>query len=164
VTRLYNRKFLVRQLAALIAGARRHDRDLAVALVDVDHFKRINDSFGHAAGDAVLAHLAELVRDELRREDYSGRYGGDEFLLILPDANAGGAEATCHKLLSSIDAVPVEAIDHRVRVTASMGWAAWEGEELEELIARADEALYRAKRDGRNRVYGAVGSGKPSTV
>jgi diguanylate cyclase (GGDEF)-like protein len=164
VTRLYNRKFLVRQLSALIAGARRHDRKLAVALLDVDHFKRINDTLGHATGDAVLARLADLVRNELREEDYSGRYGGDEFLLLLPDATPDGARATCRKLLAEISAASVESAGTAVCLSASIGWAHWTGEELHELIARADEALYRAKRDGRNRAYGPSGFEEPSAA
>jgi diguanylate cyclase (GGDEF)-like protein len=164
VTRLYNRKFLVRQLSGLIAGARRHGRALAVALVDIDHFKRINDTLGHAAGDEVLARLAELVRGELREEDYSGRYGGDEFLLLLPDATADGARATCRKLLTAIGHASLASAGRPLSLSASIGWADWTGEELHELVARADEALYRAKRDGRGRAYGPLDSDEPSAA
>jgi diguanylate cyclase (GGDEF)-like protein len=159
VTRLYNRKYLVRQLSALIASARRHHRELAIALFDVDRFKRINDTFGHAAGDAVLSRLAELVRAQIRQEDLSGRYGGDEFLLILPDSDAAGAQATCEKLRDAVAAASPDSLGYDISLTASIGWASWHGEELDELIARADESLYRAKRAGRDRVCGPLPPG-----
>jgi len=109
VTGLYNRKFLVRQLSGLVASARRHERALSVALVDIDRFKRVNDLLGHAMGDAALARIAQCLHHHLREEDYAGRYGGDEFLVLLPDVDRDGAGAACEKLRAAVAASPVEA-------------------------------------------------------
>jgi len=155
VTGLYNRKFLGRQLSGLVASGRRHERALSVALVDLDRFKRVNDLLGHAMGDAALARIAQCLHDHLREEDDAGRYGGDEFLVLLPDIDREGAQAACEKLRSSVAASPVDRGDRRLPLTISVGWATWEGESPDELLARADAALYRAKEGGRDRVCGA---------
>ena len=155
VTGLYNRKFLGRQLSGLVASARRHERALSVALVDLDRFKRVNDRLGHAMGDAALACIAQCLHAHLREEDYAGRYGGDEFLVLLPDIEREGARAACEKLRASVAASTLESSDRREPLTISVGWATWEGEDPEELLARADAALYRAKEGGRDQVCGA---------
>jgi two-component system, cell cycle response regulator len=146
LTGLANRRFVLTQLAGQISGARRHDRPLSVAIVDVDHFKTVNDTRGHAEGDRVLVAVALALRARLRAEDQLGRLGGEEFLALLPDTDAGAAEAAAEKLRTSVG---------EVGVTVSIGWAAWEGETPEELLRRADEALYAAKAGGRDRVVGA---------
>jgi two-component system cell cycle response regulator len=146
LTGLANRRFILTQLAGQVSGARRHDRSLSVAIIDVDHFKTVNDTHGHAQGDRVLVGVALALRANLRAEDQLGRLGGEEFLALLPDTDADAAEVAAEKLRASVG---------EVGVTVSIGWAAWEGETPEELLHRADEALYAAKAGGRDRVVGA---------
>ena len=159
LTGLSNRRFILTQLAGAVSAARRHERPLTIAIVDIDHFKSVNDSHGHAAGDRVLAAVAGSLREQLRAEDQLGRLGGEEFLALLPDAGASAAAAAAEKLRAEVAALRVEHDGLDMGVTISIGWAAWEGESAEELMRRADEALYDAKRSGRDRVEGA-----PATV
>ena len=159
LTGLSNRRFILTQLAGAVSAARRHERPLSIAIVDIDHFKAVNDEHGHAAGDRVLAAVAGAMRDHLRAEDQLGRLGGEEFLALLPDADARAAGTAAEKLRSEIAALAVDYEGRDLGVTISAGWAAWEGEAPEQLLRRADEALYGAKRSGRDRVEGA-----PATV
>jgi two-component system cell cycle response regulator len=150
LTRLYNRRFLFTQLASLVSGAVRHHRPIAVAMVDLDNFKAVNDQHGHETGDDVLVAAAEALQRGLRAEDVLGRLGGEEFLALLPDTDADAAAATGERLRHA-----VEAAGGPVTVTASVGWAVLEdGEEPDALVRRADAALYAAKAAGRNRVRG----------
>jgi two-component system cell cycle response regulator len=159
LTKLSNRRFILTQLAAAVSAGRRHERPLSVAIVDIDHFKSVNDEHGHAAGDRVLAAVANAMREHLRAEDQLGRLGGEEFLALLPDADAHAAATAAEKLRGAVAALAVRHDGGELVVTISAGWAAWEGESPEELLRRADEALYEAKRAGRDRVKGA-----PATV
>jgi len=152
LTEIANRRFLDRQLQALISSANRHGRPLAVALVDVDRFKRVNDAHGHATGDAVLLEVARRMAGRLRAEDHIGRFGGEEFLVLLPDTDAEAAADVAEALRAAVSAGPVEVGGLSLRVTASVGWAVHAGEAAHELLARADAGLYRAKAEGRNRV------------
>ena len=147
LTKLSNRRFILTQLAAAVSAARRHERQLSVAIVDIDHFKAVNDSRGHAEGDRVLAGVARALREHLRAEDQLGRLGGEEFLAVLPDSDARAAHKAFEKLRANVAAVGV---------TVSIGWAAWGGESPDELLGRADDALYTAKARGRNCVVGAA--------
>ena len=156
LTDLPNRRFIDRQLAALISAAERHGRPLAVGLIDVDHFKAVNDTHGHAAGDAVLAGVAARLGSRLRAEDHLGRFGGEEFLVLLPDTNPAAAAAVLEDLRAEISGAPIDSPAGELHVTVSAGWASWSGEEPHELVARADTALYEAKLAGRNRVVGAA--------
>jgi diguanylate cyclase (GGDEF)-like protein len=158
LTGLSNRRFILTQLGAAISAARRHGRPLSAAIVDIDHFKAVNDHHGHAAGDRVLAAVAGTLREHLRAEDQLGRLGGEEFLALLPDAGGDAAAAAAEKLRSEVAALRVEHDGHDLGVTVSIGWAAWEGEPPDELMRRADVALYEAKGAGRDRVEGAPAS------
>jgi two-component system, cell cycle response regulator len=146
LTGLANRRFILTQLTGMVSGARRHRRALTVAVIDVDHFKAVNDTRGHAEGDRVLAAVARALRSHLRAEDQLGRLGGEEFLAVLPDADAGAGAAAAEKLRASVQ---------ETGVTVSIGWAAWVGESADELLGRADDALYDAKARGRDCVVGA---------
>jgi two-component system, cell cycle response regulator len=146
LTGLANRRFILTQLAGMVSGARRHHRALTVAVIDVDHFKAVNDSRGHAEGDRVLAAVARAMRNHLRAEDQLGRLGGEEFLALLPDADAAAGQSAAEKLRASVD---------EVGVTVSIGFAAWGGESADALLGRADDALYVAKARGRDCVVGA---------
>ena len=150
LTRLKNRRFLFTQLRSLISGARRHGRPMAVAMVDLDRFKAINDAHGHAVGDQALITAGEALRRALRAEDVLGRIGGEEFLALLPDT---GEEAAAHAAERLRDAV--EVAHGPVPFTASVGYAVLEGGEApDDLVRRADTALYAAKAAGRNTVRG----------
>ncbi len=123
----------------------------AVVMLDIDHFKGLNDRFGHQAGDAVLRWLGALLRQAARKGDFVARYGGEEFVAILADAEADGATVWADRLRSAIGTVQAPVVD--ITVTASLGVAAWvPGEVGPDVIGRADRALYRAKATGRNRV------------
>jgi two-component system, cell cycle response regulator len=159
LTGLSNRRFILTQMAGAVSAARRHERPLSVAVIDIDHFKAVNDEHGHAAGDRVLAGVAGSMRENLRAEDQLGRLGGEEFLALLPDADAHAAATAAEKLRSEVAALEVDYEGRDLGVTISAGWATWEGEAPDELLQRADEALYEAKRSGRDQVRGA-----PATV
>ena len=132
---------------------RRHGHALACAMMDVDGFKKINDTFGHAAGDAVLQHIGALVRATLRASDLPARLGGDEFIALMPETNLEGAMATAERLLGRVAERPLTVLDQNFATTLSIGVAGAEScSSLEELMARADRALYQAKKEGRARV------------
>jgi two-component system cell cycle response regulator len=150
LTRLYNRRFLLSQLGAIVSGARRHQRPMAVAMVDLDGFKAVNDRCGHETGDEVLVAAADALQRALRAEDVLGRLGGEEFLALLPDTDAEAAARAGERLRAA-----VADAGGPVPVTASVGWAVLEdGEAPDALVRRADAALYAAKAAGRNRVRG----------
>jgi diguanylate cyclase (GGDEF)-like protein len=154
LTGLYNR--------GAIDAALRHQWDLAarsgepfsVLLIDVDHFKRINDNHGHAVGDRVLVHVASVIEAQARQADSVGRYGGEEFLIVAPQSGLDGAVQAAERLRRAMEAEPIHARGHDLRVTMSIGVASRrEGDaNVEALVGRADRALYRAKGAGRNRV------------
>ena len=156
LTGLANRRHADDVLRATIASARRHGRALCAVLVDVDRFKAVNDAHGHAAGDAVLREVALRLADGLREEDVAARWGGEEFLLLLPDSP--DATVVCERLRAAIADRPVNVHGLlELRVSASFGWAPWTGEETgEALVGRADLALYAAKAGGRDRVSAAT--------
>lgn len=126
----------------------------AVLMLDLDHFKTVNDSYGHAAGDHYLRHFAELIRGELRKIDAAGRLGGEEFAIILPGADTAAAEVFAERLRLKVAGTPLALKDQVVRMTVSIGVAAMQAQEAnaDAALADADRALYRAKKDGRNRV------------
>jgi diguanylate cyclase (GGDEF)-like protein len=146
LTELPNRRAFLPAAEREIERARRHGRRLAVLILDLDHFKRVNDSRGHAAGDRVLQHVAAVLRSQLRSVDVPSRFGGEEFHLLLPDSGPSEAARAAERLRVRL----AEATD----VTASIGVAIFpdHGTDLETLLVVADRALYRAKRAGRDRV------------
>jgi two-component system cell cycle response regulator len=156
LTGLANRRHADEVLRATIASARRHQRTLCAVLVDIDRFKAINDTHGHAAGDAVLREIAARLADGLREEDIAARWGGEEFLLLLPDSP--DASVVCERLRAAIAGRPVNVHGLlELKVSASFGWAPWSGDETgEALVGRADVALYAAKNGGRDRVVAAT--------
>jgi two-component system cell cycle response regulator len=159
LTGLANRRYILTQLGAQVSAARRHGRPVSVAIVDIDHFKPVNDEHGHHAGDLVLAAVAGALSDHLRAEDQLGRLGGEEFLAVLPDTDAEAAERVTDKLRCEVARTMVEHEGHELSVTVSIGMATWDGEPPEELLRRADDALYAAKAAGRDRALSA-----PATV
>jgi two-component system cell cycle response regulator len=153
LTELPNRRGASRQVDVLLSRARRHGHQLALLLIDADRFKRVNDEHGHAVGDVVLREISTRLRERVRREDVVGRWGGEEFVVALPETTPDGAAAVAESLRDAVARMPIEAGDGlRLDVTVSIGVAAWTGQELEDLVARADHALYAAKAAGRDRV------------
>lgn len=153
LTGLPNRRWFDEQAARLLAQSQRHQMALSALMIDLDHFKAINDRYGHPTGDAVLVAVAWLIRGQKRQEDLICRYGGEEFLLLLPLTDADGAAQLAERIRAAVAAEPVQHGEHRVPVTVSAGVGDWVvGERLGELIARVDAALYEAKRSGRDRV------------
>lgn len=136
------------------ALARRRGAPLSCLMIDADHFKRINDQWGHPIGDAVLVSLADAIRSELRRSDTLGRMGGEEFCVFLPDTDLDGARVVAERVRQTISERQIETGDSAVHVTASIGIATLEADDQspENLIERADAALYAAKHAGRNRI------------
>jgi diguanylate cyclase (GGDEF)-like protein len=128
----------------------------AVLLFDLDHFKQINDAHGHLAGDAALRHFARLIGPTLRRSDIFGRYGGEEFVAVMPGAGAEEARAAAERFRKVVMDHPPGVDGGTIPLTVSIGVSWGEGERLDALVSRADDALYRAKGDGRNRVIEAA--------
>jgi two-component system cell cycle response regulator len=150
LTGLPNRRSVMRQLEALLSRARRHGHTLAVLMIDADHFKTLNDRHGHAAGDVALRALADRLGERLRAEDVVGRFGGEEFVIGLPDADAAGAAAVAEDVRAAVAEHQVTIDGHALTLTVSVGWAPWRDESLEQLLALADDAMYQAKAAGRN--------------
>jgi diguanylate cyclase (GGDEF)-like protein len=166
-TGLLNATAWQREADAEVARAQRTNSPLALLLVDVDHFKRVNDSHGHLIGDEVLRALAAGLRQQVRESDVVGRFGGEEFTVLLPGTDAAGARSIAERLRASAGRLSVAAAGARIQVTVSIGVAVLgqHGSDLFELLAAADVALYRAKDAGRDqvRVYAhATGNAKPA--
>ena len=152
LTQLYNRRFMLNQLAVLVSGARRHKRPLSVIMIDIDHFKAVNDEHGHEIGDRALVTVAQAMRDRLRAEDYLGRLGGEEFLALLPDVDEAAAGLVADSLRATVADHPIEVGGKLIPMTVSAGYAAWNGEAPDGLLKRSDDAMYRAKAMGRDAV------------
>ncbi|WP_369600454.1 GGDEF domain-containing protein [Hahella sp. SMD15-11] len=150
LTQLPNRQLLDKVIAREMNRAGRHGVPLSLVMMDLDHFKSVNDTWGHEAGDRVLKTVARVLRESLRDYDIAGRFGGEEFLILLPETPASRAEALMQRLRRKLAALTWPELDQR-RVTASFGVAQYEPGDLPaDLIRRADEAMYEAKSCGRN--------------
>jgi two-component system, cell cycle response regulator len=153
LTNLCNRKQLDATLVEEIPRARRHGRELSVLMLDIDHFKQINDTHGHLAGDSVLRGLAAMLQKRLRPNDRLGRYGGEEFCAILPETALPNAAKIGEELRALVESHVFVAEDKRISVTISIGASCLSaGMGVAELYRGADEMLYKAKRAGRNKV------------
>ncbi len=153
LTGLANRRTTLERLADEHERALRTGSGYGVIAIDIDHFKSVNDTYGHACGDAVLSRVADLLRDSLRSYDFVGRTGGEEFLAVVPDADDDVVRGVADRIHAAVRQTPVTCGEREVRVTVSAGVALLrEGDSAENVLLRADEALYRAKREGRDRV------------
>lgn len=160
LTGLFNRRYLEENLSRELLRCQRRDLPLSVMMIDVDHFKRFNDEHGHAAGDALLAHVGRILREHVRGEDIACRYGGEEFILVLPETDADSARRRAEELRSSIGNAAVHYLLGTLGpVTVSIGVATFpmNGTTPETVLQSADQALYRAKNLGRNRVVSSGG-------
>ncbi|MCP5013983.1 MAG: diguanylate cyclase [Ketobacter sp.] len=154
LTQLYNRAHWQSRLVEEFSRAGRYQHPMSLLLFDLDHFKSTNDTYGHLGGDAVLVAVAELVRQSLRESDVAGRYGGEEFGIILPDTDAEGALVVAERLRKSIEGFKVPFEKTTIGMSASIGVVGFVPglKDAEEMIAKADDALYKAKEGGRNQV------------
>lgn len=152
LTGMYNRRHVEEQLEGLVSAAKRHGTDLSVLMIDVDCFKDIYDTYGHRAGDVALRQVATAIRSALRMEDSLGRWGGEEFLAVLPTTDAAGALVVAQRLRKRVATSPARLANGTgVSLTVTVGGAAWhEGDEVSDLLRRAGSALDLGKSAGRN--------------
>jgi diguanylate cyclase len=152
LTRIANRLAYEERMAAEYLRWKRYRRPLMLAVIDIDHFKRINDTYGHKSGDRVLQIVARLLASSVRETDFLARYGGEEFVLLMPETDSEGARNVAEKLRQWVAEAETHFHGQRVQVTVSCGLAQIaDGDNETTLFERADQALYRAKQGGRNR-------------
>ncbi|HEY3445948.1 MAG TPA: GGDEF domain-containing protein [Myxococcales bacterium] len=154
LTQIFNKRYFLETLEREVSRCHRYGRALTLAMIDIDHFKKINDTYGHLAGDYVLKMLASAVKTKIRREDVFARYGGEEFALILPEVEIVGAVSTAEKVRKVVEKQRFTFEDQVIPVTISLGVAAISNtiNEVQTLLKAADEKLYDAKQSGRNKV------------
>lgn len=154
LTGLSNRNYFRNELRKFISLSIRYSRALTIIMLDIDFFKKINDTYGHDVGDSVLKGVAEVLMKHVRTHDVAARFGGEEFVMLLPETNLGGAVVVAERVRVAVENYNFEPAGCRHGVTISMGVAEYVGDspDGEDVIKRADEALYRAKTSGRNRV------------
>ena len=156
LTSLYNRRHFIEELGRELERTRRYEKPFCLMIIDIDHFKRYNDTYGHQAGDGLLREFAKLVKAAVRRADVAGRYGGDEFVVVMPETTEAAAHRIAERLRCATQehTFPENETRPSGKVTASIGIAefASDGRDLQQLVKEADAALYRAKELGRNRV------------
>jgi diguanylate cyclase (GGDEF)-like protein len=151
LTGLYNRHFIVNQLERQFGSFRRYGNACSIIMADIDNFKQVNDRYGHGVGDEVLVAFSRLVESMVRQEDLVGRYGGEEFLLVLPMTNVAAATQLAQRIRIRLAAEPLVDQPVMLVVTASFGVAQIRsGESIDTWLQRVDQALYRAKGHGRN--------------
>lgn len=154
LTQLPNRRSLMEQLAqesARLARRTPEQSELCISMLDIDHFKQVNDTWGHDAGDAVLVQVSQELQKMMRKGDFVGRFGGEEFIIILPESTLTSAVSMAERIRSSIASLTFPALPEGTRITVSQGLAVHKsGENVETTLKQADEALYRAKARGRN--------------
>ncbi|MGE4350939.1 MAG: GGDEF domain-containing protein, partial [Bdellovibrionales bacterium] len=157
LTGLSNRRFFMIQAEQEIRRARRFTRALSIIMMDLDHFKHVNDTYGHAAGDAALEMIVKASLETLRESDVMGRLGGEEFAIILPETALDAAQDVAERLLAHIAETPIPTTKGVIHCTASLGVSqlAPKDATIDELLCRADEALFQAKEQGRNCVISA---------
>lgn len=151
LTGLYNHRFIFERLEEEIAKVARYGRPLSIIMLDIDNFKQVNDTFGHRAGDEVILSVAHAIMASLRKTDVAGRYGGEEFLVLLPETDLKAAHIVAEKIRNTVALLQFETKDLAVTISAGVAEAE-KGESFEALINRADAKLYTAKRNGKNRV------------
>jgi len=152
LTFLFNRRIIVRELQDEVLRAERYNNTLSISIIDVDKFKLVNDTYGHPAGDEVLKQVACQLRDHIRHPDTVGRYGGEEFLILLPNSNAIAATKQAIRLGKEIREMVVTIKEHKLKVTVSIGIAQFKAgvDTWDTLLNRADNAMYEAKKNGRD--------------
>ena len=154
LTEVRTRRHWMERLTEEIKRSKARKIKMSILMMDVDHFKTFNDQYGHLTGDQILRKIAKILKENLREIDIAGRYGGEEFCVLLPDTDFEGAQYAAERIRQAIEKSVIEAYDNVVRATVSIGLATFpkDGQNVELLIEKADQALYQAKQTGRNRV------------
>jgi diguanylate cyclase (GGDEF)-like protein len=154
LTGLLNRKHILELLDKEISRSRRYGQPVSILMLDIDHFKNVNDTYGHQTGDAVMRRLADCFYEAVRENDMVGRYGGEEFLILLPDSNAQNGIQTAQRIRKMVRDLEIETSGENVTVTVSIGVSSYPqyGQDADAVICAADAALYQAKSNGRNQV------------
>jgi diguanylate cyclase (GGDEF)-like protein len=155
LTQVFNRRFFMERIRQEVKRVHRYGSSVSLLMIDIDHFKKVNDTYGHLAGDAVLAGIAGVIRRKLRETDVLARYGGEEFVLLTTPMDGNGAAALAERLRALVEESEFSFEGKRIRVTISVGVSSWDPsmeENFDDLVRLADDALYGAKEEGRNRV------------
>lgn len=156
LTKLPNRLALTNYMRSIFDDAIKNDKNLSILIIDIDYFKKVNDTYGHDVGDRVLMKISEILNNKFRFTDFLGRYGGEEFLVVLPNTDAATAQRRCQDLLQTVKQSKV-MIDEEtfINLTVSIGVSERKPDDLnyESIVKRSDEALYQAKREGRDRIW-----------
>jgi diguanylate cyclase (GGDEF)-like protein len=161
LTGIFNRRFIEKSLAVALSRARRYGERLALILTDIDHFKQVNDQYGHLAGDETIRRVCQVLADNLRTSDLLGRYGGEEFLVLMPQTGGDDAMVVAERLRRMVENTPVAYNDLTLRVTISLGVTELRADtkNYEQMIHEADKALYLSKVSGRNCTHILLPSG-----
>ncbi len=155
LTKVYNRRAMEEFATKILANAKRYNQTLSVIITDIDHFKSVNDRYGHPAGDALLQRFADILKSNIRGEDILARYGGEEFLFLLPNCDLHSATFLAEKLRVKVEeSQTLLGNGLSLSITASFGITSAQGENIiwSQIVSHADDALYQAKKQGRNRV------------
>ena len=152
LTGLNNRRFFIEQGGKLLSSARRHDFPMSIILCDIDHFKSINDTFGHSIGDSAIREIAQILNESVRNGDFLARFGGEEFIALLPQTDLKGAIDVAERMRRLTEQKEIQVPNSMINLTASFGVTEIDGLDLDANIIRADKALYQAKSNGRNRI------------
>jgi diguanylate cyclase (GGDEF)-like protein len=158
LTEASSRRHFMEQSSLSIKQAKIKEQQVALILLDIDHFKQVNDTFGHQVGDCTLKAITEICRDNIRPDDLLGRYGGEEFMILLMDTSLDEATLVAERIRCKVATTPIKINDNLISVTASMGVAVTDSvseADIEALLRKADQALYKAKAAGRNTVIQA---------
>ncbi|MCF6282480.1 MAG: diguanylate cyclase [Candidatus Polarisedimenticolaceae bacterium] len=161
LTGLYQRRWLDEILAKEVSLSNRHARPLSLAIIDIDHFKKVNDTYGHLVGDAVLITLAKFLENSIRTEDIVFRFGGEEFVILMPNSDLESAEKVCHRICRNVANYTIKYHETDYHITISIGVAELlmlQSKTAHSLTEQADNALYQAKDNGRNRVLCHLGN------
>jgi diguanylate cyclase (GGDEF)-like protein len=164
LTGIYNRRYFEMQIASEIERASRYDGRLAIIMVDIDNFKRLNDEFGHLLGDEVLRQVSNVFVQQLRKVDVVCRYGGEEFAILVPQTSGGNALEVADKLRRMVEAYRFPGVPVKVTISAGVAEFPAHGRTRDELVAAADAAMYDSKEAGRNRVSGASAATRKTTA
>jgi diguanylate cyclase (GGDEF)-like protein len=164
LTELHTRRHTIERFREELNRSKARDIKMSFLMIDVDHFKKLNDQHGHITGDQILREVGVLISENVREIDVAGRYGGEEFCVILPDTDRKGAHYAAERIRQACEKASIKAYDTTVKVTVSIGTSTFpdDGEKIDELTDKADWALYRAKKQGRNtvRLFGVYENGE----
>jgi diguanylate cyclase (GGDEF)-like protein len=152
LTGVYNRRYFNIYMEKTIALSQRINSPLTLIMIDIDYFKKINDNYGHLCGDEALKHISEIIRRNVRNSDAYVRFGGEEFVIILPNTHLDEGQILAERIREAVEQSEFTYNNEHIHISISMGISLYEGEKIEGFIEKADKALYRAKENGRNQV------------